>query len=195
MPKRVEILKKEQVFKKAIFRIEEARLQHERFDGSMSSPIVRLNLDRGDAVAAVIHDPAHDTLVMIEQFRYPTVAKGPGWLLELPAGVVEDEEDPANTMRRELIEEIGYQVTDLQHISTFYTSPGGSSERVFLYYAAVSGSAKVAEGGGLDEEDEDIRSVILSVDEALQKMKTGEIADAKSIIGLQWLELKRSQTS
>jgi nudix-type nucleoside diphosphatase (YffH/AdpP family) len=187
---RVDIIEKQQIFKKAIFEIEATRLRHERFDGSMSDEIMRLNLERGDGVAAVVHNTDDDTIILIEQFRYSTYEKGPGWLIELPAGIVEAGEDPAATMIREIEEEIGFAVDAVEPISTFYLSPGGSSERIFLFYVAVSPDQDRGNGGGKDDEGEDIRRVVLPVTEALGKVKTGEIMDAKTLVGLQWLKLR-----
>jgi nudix-type nucleoside diphosphatase (YffH/AdpP family) len=191
MPARVDILEKREIFRKAIFRIEEARLRHERYDGTMSGEIMRLSLERGDGVTAVLHNRADDTVILIEQFRYSTYDNGPGWLLELPAGMVEPGEDPADTMRRELVEEVGYRAVELAHISTFYLSPGGTSERIFLYYASVQPSDRVNDGGGMEDESEDIRTVVTPFDQAVAKIASGEIIDAKTIIGLQWLQLQR----
>jgi ADP-ribose pyrophosphatase len=188
--RRVEIVQKSRTDFR-FFSIEEARLRYERYDGTMSAEMVRLNLQRGDAAAAIVHDPAADTVVLVEQFRYSAYEKGPGWLLEIPAGVVEagKDTDPASTMRRELEEEIGYHVADLRHIRTFYLSPGGSSERVFLYYASASPKDKRSDGGGLLIENEDIRVLVLNTADAFARMKSGEIQDAKSLVGLQWLEM------
>lgn len=191
--KRVDIISKQKIFQKSIFQIEEARLRHERFDGSMSHEFVRLNLDRGDSVAALLHDQETDTVILIEQFRYPTYEKGPAWLIELPAGIVDQTDiTPEFTLQREIMEEIGYSIQSFHHISTFYPSPGGSSERISLYYASITPKDCVAKGGGLIESDEDIRRFSLTVDEAMLKIATGEIVDAKTIIGLQWLQLYRS---
>ena len=191
MKRRVEIIDKAEIFKKAIFRIEEAHIRYERFQGGMSETLTRLNLNRGDSAAIVAHDPEAETVIMIEQFRYPTYEKGPGWLLELPAGMVKTGEDPALSMQREVREEIGYDIQQWQHISTFYPSPGGTSERIYLYYATVSPKDKTTKGGGVLSEGEDIRTLVLKVDVALRKITTGEIADAKTIIGLQWLQLHK----
>jgi ADP-ribose pyrophosphatase len=100
----------------------------------MSGEITRLNFERGDSVAAVVHRIDNDTVILTEQFRYPAYRKGPGWVLELPAGVFAEcsDEDPTTALRRELMEEIGYQVRRLQTIATFYSSVGGSTERVHL---------------------------------------------------------------
>lgn len=188
--RRVEIIHKARTDFR-FFHIEEAHLRYERYDGTMSAELVRLNLQRGDAAAAIVHDPAADTVVLVEQFRYSTYEKGPGWLLEIPAGVVEPgkDADPAVTMRRELEEEIGYHIAELRPVFTFYLSPGGSSERVFLYYATASLKDKQSAGGGLLIENEDLRVLTLPTAEAFAHMKSGDIQDAKSLIGLQWLQM------
>ena len=192
MSKRVEIIEQEEIFKKAIFRINQARLRHERYDGTMSDEMTRLNLERGDSAAALLHNQADDTVIFTEQFRYPTHAKGPGWILEVAAGSVESGEDPMETMRRELVEEIGYQVEKLRFISKFYLSPGGTSERIWLYYASIKPTDRVGAGGGVSYEGEDIRTVVIPYQEALMKIETGDIVDAKTIIALQWLKLNKA---
>lgn len=191
MPKRVEILHEEEVFKRAIFRIDQATLRHERYDGSMSDDIVRLKLNRGDSVAALMHNQADDTIILTEQFRYPTYSKGQPWLVEIPAGMIDGDEKPEDAMRREIFEEIGYDVAGLKHISTFYLSPGGTSERIFLFYATITPKDQVGAGGGLPQEGEDVRFFMMKVNEALRKVESGELNDAKTIIGLQWLQLQR----
>lgn len=193
MPKKVEIIEEIQDYKKAIFRIVQAKLRHEKFSGEMGDEITRLSLERGDAVAAVIHNPVDDTILLIEQFRYPTYGKtGDGWVQELPAGIVEEGEDPSYTMKREIEEETGYEVDTLRHLYTFFLSPGGSSERVFLYYGRLDTDEKTFDGGGLDHEGEDIRTLRMPVDEALKKLKDREFTDAKTILGLQWLQMNRT---
>ncbi len=195
MKKRIQIVSQKEVFKQHIFRIEEAHLRHQRYDGTMSAELVRLSFERGDSAAVVVHDAESDQVVLIEQFRYSTVADGPGWILELPAGKIEASEkgDPQVTMRREIMEEIGYDIAALRKIASFYVSPGGTSERIFLYYAAAKPTDQKAKGGGLASEGEDIRILTLSVDEALKKVASGAIMDAKTIIGLQWLQLQRGK--
>ncbi len=192
MPTRVDIISKKEVFKKSIFKVDEAHLRYEKYDGTMTGEITRLNFNRGDSSAVVLHDREADRVVLTEQFRYPAYEKGNGWLLEIPAGTVEMGEDPKVTMQREITEEIGYKIRMLKKICTFYVSPGGTSERIHLYYARVTQGSKKGKGGGLAEEGEDIRVVTLKVNAALRMIDTGEIIDAKTIIGLQWLQLNRS---
>lgn len=191
MPRRVIVRNREEVFHRSVFRIEAAHLQYEKYDGSMSDEIVRMSLERGDSVAAVVHNAEVDTVLLIEQFRYPTLQKNTGWLLELPAGIVEGSDDPIDTMHRELHEEIGYRAGELEPICSFFLSPGGSSERIHLFYARVTDKDYVAEGGGLVSEGEDIQLKAIPVDEAISYIEAGKIVDAKTIIGLQWLQVQR----
>ncbi|MEM6281242.1 MAG: NUDIX hydrolase [Chloroflexota bacterium] len=193
MPEKVEIIAREEVFNKAIFRIEEAKLRHEKYDGTMSEEISRLNLDRGDSVAAVVHIEETDEIVLIEQFRFSTYDRGPGWLRELPAGMIRDGERPEDSMRRELVEETGYTVITLRPISTFYVSPGGTSEQIHLFYARIHEGLKAGEGGGVEEEAEDIRTVLTPISTIETLLAMGHFSDAKTIIGLQWLLINRDQ--
>jgi nudix-type nucleoside diphosphatase (YffH/AdpP family) len=172
------------------FKVEEAYVRYEHFDGTMSPLVRRLNFERGDSVAILIYNPLTERIVLVNQFRYPTYEKGPGWITEAVAGMVGVNEDPEAAIRRELQEEAGYQILRLEPISTFYVSPGGSSERIILYYAEVDQSDRQGAGGGLASENEDIRTVELSLPEALEQIRTGELADAKTVIGVFWLQAR-----
>ena len=168
------------------FKVDEAELSFERFDGSMTPPVRRLVFERGDSVAAVVFDRDAERLLLTEQFRFPAFEKGPGWLIELIAGMIDRGEQPEASIRREIEEELGYRADHIEHIATFYVSPGGSSERIWVYYADVGAAGRVSAGGGLPGEHEDIRVVSISPEEARAALKDGKIADAKTIIGLQW---------
>jgi ADP-ribose pyrophosphatase len=150
----------------------------------MSEPVSRLALERGDSVAVLLYRPGDEQIVLVNQFKYPTYEKGPGWIVETLAGMIDRDEDPADAARREVLEESGYALRDLVHLSTFYVSPGGSTERVFLYLAEVADSDKVAEGGGHAIEGEDVASVELSLTDALAQVRSGAIVDAKTIVAI-----------
>ena len=186
---KVEIKSKRLIFND-FFKIQEAILRYLRFDGKMSEPVRRLVFERGDAVAAIILNRDTQKVVLINQFRYPTYEKGPGWMLEVVAGILEQNETPEDALRRELIEEIGYRAGDLTHIATFYVSPGGSSERIMLYYAEVGETDRIAAGGGLASEGEDIQFTEVALPELWSALDAGEIMDAKTIIAIMWLRKK-----
>jgi len=169
------------------FKIVEAVVSYERPDAGMSGPVRRLSFERGDSAAALVFDPHRRTVLLTRQFRFPTLEKGPGWILELVAGTIEDGESPEDCIRREILEEIGYEGLSLERISTFYASPGGSSERVHLFHARVDALSKVAAGGGDTSEQEDIEVVEIPIEHVPALLASGDVVDAKTMIGLQWL--------
>ena len=191
---RVEIEGQERLYD-GFFKLDRITLRHERFDGTMSSPQAILNLERGDAVGVLLHDVERDVIILTEQFRYAAYERtGQGWILDVIAGMMEEGESAKQVARREAVEEAGYRPEELEFIATFFVSPGGTTERIHLFYAPVStaplsASQRISEGGGIDSED--IRLVELPFDEAWSRIEDGRICDAKTIIALQWLKLKR----
>lgn len=192
MTKKVELLSTQDIFTSPALQIEEAKLRHEKTDGSMSEVLTRLVMDRGDSVAVLLHDVEADRVLLAEQFRYSTYKKGPGWLLEIPAGVLDEGEDPETCARREAMEETGYRVGALERIASVYPSPGGCSERIDIFYAAVNPEDRQGQGGGLAQEGEDIQARWFAVSEALGMLDRRELQDAKTCIALLWLRSNRS---
>jgi nudix-type nucleoside diphosphatase (YffH/AdpP family) len=184
-----EILEEKVVFDD-FFKIKKAKIKHDTFN---SDPIEvsRLCFERGDSVAILLYEKDTDSLLFTNQFRYPTTGKDTGWILELTAGGVEQGEDPSETAKREIEEEIGYVVKDVELISTFFVSPGGTSERILLYYAEVESTEKVHNGGGVIYEKEDIQLVKLGTNEVKVMFSEQRFMDAKTIIGLQWFLMKK----
>jgi nudix-type nucleoside diphosphatase (YffH/AdpP family) len=106
--------------------------------------------------------------------------------------MVESGESPVQVARREAMEEAGYRLERLELIATFFVSPGGTTERIHLFYAPLDSSQRVSEGGGIGGED--IRLVELPFDESWSMVQDGRICDAKTIIALQWLRLRRIES-
>ena len=179
----VKVIAKRRVFG-GFFKIDELKLQYQKFDGDMSSPVSRLVFERGDSVAAVLFNTDTRHLIFARQFRAPSYEKGPGWITEIIAGMINPGEDPDDAIRREVFEETGYRVRYARALSMFYLSPGGCSERIFLYYAEVDSAAHDGKGGGIESEGEDIQLVEMSVSEALSGLSAGRFPDAKTIIGI-----------
>jgi len=121
--------------------------------------------------------PAFDdgTIALVRQYRHPAVR----YLLELPAGTLNDKESPEEGAARELEEELGLVAGRMEKLSEFFVSPGFCEEKMWLYLA----TDLTATAQRLDE-DEMIEVVRLPIDRALQMITDGEIEDAKTIIGL-----------
>ena len=83
------------------FKVEEVYLRYERYNGEMSEEARRLNFERGDGVAAILFNRDSRRVILIEQFRYPAYEKGPGWVVESIAGMLEEGEEPEEAMRRD----------------------------------------------------------------------------------------------
>jgi len=186
MPK-VEVISRSRVLDD-FFKVDEARLRFERYDGSMSEEIRRLNFERGDSAAALLLDGKKRVVYLVEQFMYPTLAKAGGWLETVAAGMIDEGETPEEAVRREIREETGFAAERIEPIASFFVSPGGSSERIFLFCALVSDAARVAAGGGVAAEHEDIKIVALGLDDFLVRLAAGAFADAKTIVAGYWLK-------
>jgi len=169
------------------FQVDEAYVSHELFAGGMSPTIRRLNFERGDSVAAVVLNRDTRRIILVEQFRYPTYRKGPAWMTEAVAGIVMPDEAPEAALRREVREEIGYEIERLHYVASFYVSPGGSSERIILYCAEVTSAGKVGPGGGVSADGEDIRVIEFSLESLRDDLAFARIKDAKTLVGILWL--------
>ncbi|EQM73752.1 ADP-ribose diphosphatase [Stutzerimonas stutzeri] len=191
-PDDVEIVEREQCFS-GFYRLDRLQLRHRLFSGAMGRQLERELFVRHDAVCVLPYDPRRDEVVLIEQFRVGAVGKVANpWLIELVAGLIDKDEQPEEVARREAIEEAGLEVGELWPVTTYFPSPGGSTERVHLYVGRCDSSNA---GGvfGLDEEGEDIRVHVWSLQQALQAVRDGGIDNAASIIALQWLALNRDE--
>jgi ADP-ribose pyrophosphatase len=189
---RIRIIERRRIFDD-IFAIDQAILEHRRDDGSWSEPKRQLCFERGDSVAALLVNRQTGNLVLVSQFRYPTLEKGPGWLAEIVAGGLDEGETPEAAMIREIREETGYEVERLEHITTFYTTPGGSSERLILFYAETSGQGARETRTGLGVGDEDIEVFEVSPADLWRRFESGELQDAKTIVSLLWYRLMRDK--
>ena len=151
----------------------------------------RETYDRGNGVTILLYDVSRRTVLLTQQFRYPVYVNGhpDGMLLETAAGLL-DNDDPETAIRREAIEETGHDVGEVTHVFDVFMSPGSVTERLHFYAAPYSSETKTGDGGGLVDEGEHITVVELGIDEALDMVVDGRIADAKTIMLLQWSVLR-----
>jgi len=173
--------------------MEKYRLKHTLYEGGWSEEISRELFVRGNCVAVLLYDPAADKLVLIEQFRAGAILNPDrAWLVEIVAGAIEAGETAEEVAYRESIEEAGCTIEQIKVINEFYTTPGGSSERITLFCGKID-SSQVGGIHGLDHEHEDILVRAVSFDEAYQMLLNGEIESAIPIIAIQWLALNKQQ--
>jgi ADP-ribose pyrophosphatase len=178
----------EQIIYNGFLKIKKARIRHDTFEGNQTLEITRESMERGDSVAIVIFEKDTNSFLFSKQFRYPTIETSSGWIIELIAGVLEENEKPESCAEREIHEEIGYKVDQLKFISNFYVSPGGTSERIFLYYAEVNSSDQVQAAGGIDSEN--IQLIRIEKDVVKKLIQENQINDAKTLVGLQYYFLQ-----
>ncbi len=188
---KLEIISDETPFNE-FFHIRKTRLRHENFDGSMSPDLTRYSFEKPDAIAALVHHVSRDAYILVRQFRFPLVSHHiDPWMTEIVAGGISEGEDAVTAAKREIIEEIGYAPLKIEKISRFYVSPGILNERVTLFFATVDESSKINEGGGADDEDEDIELIWVPRHEAMQWMESQAVSDAKTMIALQWHHMQQ----
>ena len=175
------------------FKLSAIKLQHELFAGGNSVVLRREVIDKGNAVSVLPYDPVRDEVVLVEQFRIGAAddKKGP-WCIEVIAGYQEPGETAEGVVIREALEEAGCVISELESMYRFYSSPGGSSEQVEVFFARTDTSGI---GGihGLDEEGEDIKVHVVSSQQALAWLDNGRINSAMPIVALQWFRANRDR--
>lgn len=177
------------------FKVKQFKLKHTLYKGGWSPTITRELFHRGNCVAVLLYDPIRDEVVIIEQFRIGALQlpqQEQAWLLEIVAGAIEDGETAEDVAYRESVEEAGCEILELIKINDFFTSPGGTSELLSLYYGKVD-TSNVGGLHGLDHEDEDISVTTMSFDEVYQLLLDGKILSAIPIIAIQWLYINREK--
>ena len=150
----------------------------------------RETYDRGNGAVILPYDRTRGTVLLTRQFRYPVYVNGhpDGQFVEAAAGLL-DADDPETAIRREAAEELGVRIGELEHVLDAYMSPGSVTERIHFYAAPYTPADRVADGGGLPEDGEDIEVLELPFADALAMVTDGRIADAKTIMLLQWAAL------
>ena len=164
-----EIIRSEYLYRGHILklRLDQTRLENKQV-------VQREIVEHRGAVAIVALDE-RNTVLMVRQYR-----SGAGReLLEIPAGTIEDGEDPAICATRELKEETGYHALHWDALGYFYSSPGFCTEKMYLYLAR-----QLTSGTSSPEGDELIQVEKIPLAQLLAQIQRGEILDAKTIVGL-----------
>ena len=178
------------------FPLDVFKFRQRRFDGTMSGLRTWETWRRGKAVALLPYDPVADAVVLIEQFRFPAFVAGiDPVLVELPAGLLEDGEEPEPAIHREMREEMAMSADRLTRIGGYMLTAGGADEFCELYAGRVTapetGPDGIAWHAGEASEDEDIRVRVWSASTAIEAALDGQFTNSITAIGLMWLASRR----
>jgi GDP-mannose pyrophosphatase NudK len=148
--------------------------------------------DRGNGAVILLYNMESRTVILTRQFRLPSFVNGneTGFLIEACAGLL-DRDHPEEAIRRETEEETGYRIKEVRKVFELYMSPGSVSEILYFFIAEYSASMKVNEGGGIEHEQEDIEVLEIGFEKAIDMMDKGEIRDAKTVLLLQYLQIRK----
>ncbi len=154
-------------------------------------PATPMSYDRGNGATILLYDRDRETVLLTRQFRFPVYVNGhpDGLLIETAAGLLDDD-DALTAIRREAEEELGVAVDEVEHVFDVYMSPGSITESLHFYAAPYQPADRTGAGGGVAAEGEDIEVIELAFRTALKMLYDGRIADAKTIIFLQWAALR-----
>ncbi|MFC6877745.1 GDP-mannose pyrophosphatase NudK [Flavobacterium myungsuense] len=171
------------------FTLKKVTYEYQKEDGDWQTQI-REVYDRGNGASILLYNKEIKTVVLTRQLRIPTYLNGndTGMMIETCAGMLE-EENPEDCIKRETEEETGYQVKEVRKIFEAYMSPGAITEILHFFVGEYSKEMKVNDGGGLDEEQENIEVLEMPFHKAMQMITTGEIKDAKTIMLLQYAKI------
>ena len=151
----------------------------------------RETYDRGNGATILLFNRDRRTVVLTRQFRLPAFVNGhDGMMIEAAAGLL-DNASPEERIRAEAEEETGYRVDNVRKVFEAYMSPGSVTEKLHFFVAEYDASARVGHGGGVEAEGEDLEVIELTLDDALDAVRRGEIVDAKTIMLLQFAALNR----
>ncbi len=146
--------------------------------------------DRGNGATILLYNKEQKTVILTRQFRLPTFVNGnaTGMLIETCAGLL-DKDNPEDCIRRETEEETGYKITEVRKVYEAYMSPGSVTEILYFFIAEYSKEMKVNDGGGVEEEEENIEVLEIDIENAMQMLNDGDIKDGKTIMLLQYIKL------
>jgi nudix-type nucleoside diphosphatase (YffH/AdpP family) len=169
--------------------LRETTFDHQRRDGTWQT-LTRETYQRGDGATVLPYDPDRRTILLVRQFRLAALRPDQsGTVIESIAGML-DQDEPREAIIREAHEEAGVRLHDVTRLFTLLMSPGAITERLTFFAATYTEADRLDQGGGLEAEGEDIEVLELPLDDALAKVASGEIHDAKTVILLQHLALQ-----
>lgn len=170
--------------------LERVTFWRRRFDGAPQE-ITRDVYDNGPGATVLLYDPGRKCILLVRQFRPATfLVEERASLIETCAGKLEGA-PPAERIVMEVLEETGVRIDTPIYLFSAFMSPGAYAEKISFFAAPYSAEDRIAAGGGLPNEGEDIEILEPTLDEAVAMIARGEIEDAKTILLIQYAELHK----
>ncbi len=181
---------KKEVLSEQWYTLNRYTYDYQKEDGSWETQ-QREAYDRGNGAAILLYNPDKKTVILTRQFRMPTYVNlnKTGMMIEVCAGVLDDQ-DPESCIKKEVLEETGFRVKDVQKVFEAYMSPGAVTEILHFFIAVYNDSMKIGKGGGVADETENIEVLEIPMAEAMQMIHQGMIKDAKTIMLLQYAAIQ-----
>ncbi|MGB5377124.1 GDP-mannose pyrophosphatase NudK [Muriicola sp.] len=164
---------------------------YQKEDGSWETQ-QREAYDRGNGAAILLYHPKKKTVILTRQFRMPTYVNRnkDGMMIEVCAGLLDDQ-DPVSCIKKEVEEETGFKVEQVEKVFEAYMSPGSVTEILHFFIATYDASMKIGMGGGAENETENIEVLEIPMEDAMKMMSEGAIRDAKTIMLLQYARIQK----
>jgi len=191
---RIDIAERNRVYSR-FFALDEMKLRYERFDGTMSQTVDRAVFVGTDAAILLPYDPLRDRVLLIEQMRMGPLARGDSavWQLEPIAGGVDPGETAEQAAHREAAEEARLKIDKLETVAKVYASPGNATEFFHIFLGLADLPDGIAGIAGLDAENEDIRSHVMSFDDLIAMADRDALANAPLVLAVNWLARHRDR--
>ena len=173
------------------------KLEHVNFDftfkNGKSVNLTHEVYGKSDGVAILLYNTLTKKVILSKQFRMPVLVAGinKGFSIEVVGGAMDNNETAETCVIRETEEEVGYRISKVKRVATTFLSPGIVKERVHLFVGEYKDDDKTENGGGVEEENEEIEVLETNFSDALKMIETEEIIDARTIMLLQYLEINK----
>ncbi|QYJ67706.1 GDP-mannose pyrophosphatase NudK [Flavobacterium litorale] len=169
--------------------LNKVKFEYQLKDGTIQEQ-TREVYNRGNGAVILLYNTTKKTVILTRQLRIPTWFNGntDGMMIEACAGMLDDK-NPEECIRIEAEEETGYTLSKVEKVMEVYMSPGSVTEILYFFVAAYADTMKTSEGGGAENEQEDIEVLEIPFEEAKAMITNGKIKDAKTIILLQYAQI------
>lgn len=148
---------------------------------------------KSDGVAIMLYNPKTKKVILAKQFRMPLYVAGVsnGFSIEVVGGAMDENESSETCVIRETEEEVGYKISEVKKVYTVFLSPGMGKERTHLFVGEYKDADKTENGGGVEDENEEIEVLEIDFLQALKMIESEEIIDARTIMLLQYLQINK----